>query len=95
MVVNAALGAAPGLLQSVLEARTRVMVEVNCGPDDLDGVIAVLPCMREPTVSSLRDGTGFAVKSAVPRDQIAELIPVLKARGGTDVVVTALAQIVP
>lgn len=83
------------LLRSVLEARQRVMVEVNCGPDDLAAVIDVLPCMREPTVATLHDGAGYAVKAAVPRAQVAELIPVLKAHGGTDVVVTALAQIVP
>jgi hypothetical protein len=31
----------------------------------------------------------------VPRDALAALIPALKAAGGTDVVVSTLAQIVP
>lgn len=83
------------LLRSVLEARHRVMVEVNCGPDALDAVIRVLPCMREPTVSPLHGGAGYAVKSAVPRKQLPELIPQLKACGGSDIVVTSLSQIVP
>ena len=83
------------LLRSVLEARRRVMVEVNCGPDDLEALIAVLPCMREPTVSSLHAGSGYAVKAAVPRADLPTLIPRLRAAGGTDVVVTQLAQIVP
>jgi ATP phosphoribosyltransferase len=83
------------LLRSVLEARRRVMVEVNCGPADLEAIIRVLPCMREPTVSSLHAGSGYAVKSAVPRADLPTLIPKLKANGGTDVVVTELAQIVP
>ena len=61
----------------------------------LEAVIAVLPCMREPTVSPLHGNTGFAVKAAVPRDQLARTIPEIKAKGGSDVVVTALAQIVP
>jgi ATP phosphoribosyltransferase len=83
------------LLRSVLEARRRVMVEVNCGPDDLERLIAVLPCMREPTVSKLHHDAGYALKAAVPREQLPELIPLLKAAGGTDIVVTATAQIVP
>ncbi|MCB9680105.1 MAG: ATP phosphoribosyltransferase [Alphaproteobacteria bacterium] len=83
------------LLRAVLEARSRVMVEVNCGRDDLERILAVIPCMREPTVSSLSHDAGYAVKSAVPRDQLAELIPVLKAHGGTDIVVSTLSQIVP
>jgi len=82
------------LLRSVLEARRRVMVEVNVGPGDLDAVIAVLPCMREPTIASLRGDAGYAVKAAVPRELLATVIPEIKARGGTDIVVSELAQIV-
>ena len=82
------------VLGAVLEARQRVMVEVNVDRDHLEQVIAVLPCMREPTISSLHGDTGFAVKAAVPRAELPSVIPELKAAGGTDVVVTALAQIV-
>jgi ATP phosphoribosyltransferase len=83
------------LVQSVLEARVRVMVEVNVAADRLDAVLAVLPCMRQPTVSTLAGDDGFAVKAAVPRAQLPEVIPRIKACGGGDVVVTRLAQIVP
>jgi len=34
------------LLRSVLDARRRVMVEVNASTDGLDAVVALLPCMR-------------------------------------------------
>lgn len=83
------------LLRSVLEARARVMVEVNVSAELLEAVISALPCMREPTVASLHGGAGYAVKAAVRRDQLAQVIPEIKARGGTDIVVTRLAQIVP
>ncbi len=83
------------LVQSVLEARGRVMVEVNVDKSSLEGVIKALPCMREPTVSPLRGDAGYAVKSAVPRDQLPLIIPEIKNAGGTDIVVTALSQIVP
>ena len=83
------------LVRSVLEARRRVMVEVNVTPDTLEAVLAVLPCMRQPTVAELAGGGGFAVKAAVPRADLPTVIPKLKAAGGSDVVVTRLAQIVP
>lgn len=83
------------LLESVLEARRRVMVEVNVGADRLEEVLRVLPCMREPTISLLAGDSGFAVKAAVPRTELPTVIPRLKAAGGSDVVVTRLAQIVP
>ncbi|MCB9664813.1 MAG: ATP phosphoribosyltransferase [Alphaproteobacteria bacterium] len=83
------------LLRSVLDARQRVMVEVNCAAADLEAIIRVLPCMREPTVSTLHAGAGHAVKAAVPRAELPSLILQLKQHGATDIVVSALAQIVP
>jgi ATP phosphoribosyltransferase len=83
------------VLRSVLEARERVMVEVNVTADGLQAIVDVLPCMREPTISPLHSQSGYAVKAAVPRDLLPTVIPELKECGGTDIVVTSLAQIVP
>ena len=83
------------LVRSVLEARRRVMVEVNVTEPNLARVLEVLPAMRQATVSPLAGGDGFAVKAAVPRDRLPEVIPLLTQCGGTDVVVTRLSQIVP
>ena len=83
------------LLSSVLEARRRVMVEVNVDESRLAGILEALPCMREPTISQLAGGHGFAVKAAVLRTELPEVVPRVKALGGTDVVVTHLGQIVP
>jgi ATP phosphoribosyltransferase-like protein len=83
------------VVRSVLEARSRVMVEVNVTSEKLEAVISVLPCMREPTIATLHGSQGYAVKAAVPRKDLPRVIPLIKARGGTDVVVTQLAQIVP
>jgi ATP phosphoribosyltransferase len=83
------------LLRSVLEARLRVMLEVNAPADRLAAIVSLLPCMREATVAPLYGDAGFAVKAAVPRDQLARVIPAVKAAGGSDLVVTAINQIVP
>jgi ATP phosphoribosyltransferase len=82
------------LLESVLEARRRVMVEVNVAGDRLEELTSKLPCMRHPTVSPLHGEQGFAVKIAVPRDQLPQVIHDLKEHGGTDIVVSAIQQIV-
>jgi ATP phosphoribosyltransferase len=83
------------VLRSVLEARKRVMLEVNVSRDSMDAIVKALPCMRCPTVSPLAGEGLFAVKSAVPRDLLPSLIPKLKALGGSDIVVSPLAQVVP
>jgi ATP phosphoribosyltransferase-like protein len=82
------------LVRSVLEARARVMIEFNVGAEQLASVIEVLPCMREPTISPLHASAGYAVKSAVRRAELPTTIPEIKARGGTDIVVTTPQQIV-
>ena len=82
------------VLESVLEARRRVMLEVNVDSGSLDELVAILPCMRRPTVSRLHEDGGYAIRVAVLRDALPTLIPLVKARGGTDLVVTAPGQIV-
>lgn len=82
------------ITSAVLEARQRVMVEVNVPADALEQVVEILPCMREPTVSRLRSNEGYAVKAAVLRKELAEVVPQIRARGGTDIVVTSPEQIV-
>ena len=83
------------LIRSVLEARKRVMLELNVSKSDLESVVAVLPCMRQPTVAPMHNADGFAVKVAVLRDQLTEVIPLIKERGGSDIIVTQPEQIVP
>jgi len=83
------------LLESVLNARRRVMIEVNAPADRLESLVALLPSMREATVAPLFGSQGYAVRAAVPRVDLPTIIPAIKAAGGTDVVVTKLSQIVP
>ncbi|MGI9013300.1 MAG: ATP phosphoribosyltransferase [Phycisphaerales bacterium] len=82
------------LLESVLSARTRVMLEVNVPAAQLEMVVEVLPCMREPTIAPLYGDGAFAVKAVVPRASLATLIPEIKSRGGTDLVISPIAQVV-
>src|SRR5206468_12418807 len=83
------------LLDSVLVARRRVMLEVNASAACLEAVVAVLPSMRQATVAPLFGTGGYAAKAAVPREPLPQVIPAVKAAGGTDVVVSTLSQIGP
>lgn len=81
------------LLRSVLDARKRVMLEMNVGPEVLDAVLGLLPCMRRPTVMPL-SREGFAVKAAVMRSEVPRLIPRLKAAGATDLLEYPFSRVV-
>ena len=82
------------LLRGVLDARQRVLIELNVAKSDLAALVEMLPCMRQPTVSPLA-GSGFAVRVAVPRDDLATLIPRIRSLGGRDILVTGPSLIVP
>jgi len=83
------------LLRSVLDARKRVVIELNTDGESLERVIEAIPAMRRPTVSPLHGQSGFAVKAAVPRKELTGLIPELKRLGGTDILISQPGQIIP
>jgi ATP phosphoribosyltransferase len=82
------------LLGSVLEARKRVMIEVNVPADRLAEVTEILPVLKSPTISPLKGGD-FAVRAAAPKSSLAGLIPEIKRRGGSGIVVSEISQLVP
>jgi ATP phosphoribosyltransferase len=82
------------LLDGTLEARGKVLVKLNVSGDDLDGVIALLPSMKAPTVSELFGAGGYAVETVVPKAVINTLIPALKDHGATDIIELPLSKIV-
>lgn len=73
------------LFVSVLNARERVMLEMNVPDKNLEEVVRVLPCMRAPTVQKLYGEQGYAVKVAVKKKQTSKLIPLIKKMGATDI----------
>ena len=83
------------VIQSVLSARHRVMIEVNVSKDDLESVASIIPCMRQPTIAALHGDAGYVVKSAVLKSELPTLIPIIKQRGGTDIVVSNIANVIP
>lgn len=83
------------LLTSVIEARKRLLIEMNVPQDCFDAVLPALPCMKSPTVSKLygEKNAGYAVKTAVLKTDVPSLIPKLKALGATDILVYSLRQV--
>jgi len=83
------------LMRSVLEARRRVLLEINVSRERLDEVVAMLPAMKSPTVQPLSVDGAYAVKAAVPVAEVAALIPRLKRAGATDILETSLRRVTP
>ncbi|MDR2793148.1 MAG: ATP phosphoribosyltransferase [Treponema sp.] len=84
------------LFKAVLDGRDRVMLEMNVAESFFDELIGSLPSMRSPTVAPLYgNNAGFAVKIAVRKDEVPDIIPYLKKSGATDIVEYDLRKAVP
>ncbi|GBC86944.1 ATP phosphoribosyltransferase [bacterium HR12] len=62
--------------------------------EDLAAVLEALPAMKSPTVSRLQEG-GYAVETVAEKRKVNTLIPLLKARGATDILELPISKIVP
>lgn len=81
------------LFETVLNARSRVMLEMNCSEADFDTLIKGIPSMKSPTVSPLFGGNGYAIKIAVKKSEVPTLLPKLQSLGATDIVEYELRKV--
>jgi len=81
------------LFRAVLDGRERVMLEMNIPKDQLES-LASLPAMRSPTVATLYGDAGYAVKIAVKKNEVPDIIPKLKRLGALDIVEYDLRKVV-
>jgi ATP phosphoribosyltransferase len=82
------------LLQGAIAALDRVGLMLNVRVEDLDAVLAVLPALRNPTVSHLSDEGWLAVNTILEESVVRRIIPRLKEAGAEGIVEFPLNKIV-
>jgi len=82
------------LLQGAIAALDRVGLMLNVRVEDLDAVLAVLPALRNPTISHLSDGGWLAVNTILEESVVRRIIPRLKEAGAEGIVEFPLNKIV-
>jgi ATP phosphoribosyltransferase len=83
------------MLRGVVAARRRRYVMLNAHESRLDEIRAVLPSMGSPTVLNLLEAGQVAVHAAVEADDVWDLLPRLKAAGGSSILVVPVERLVP
>jgi ATP phosphoribosyltransferase len=82
------------LLKAAIEAQGKVGIMLNVRKGDLDKVLALLPALQRPTISSLSDAEWVAVNTIIEERTVRDLIPKVKAAGGQGIVEYPLNKIV-
>jgi ATP phosphoribosyltransferase len=82
------------LLKAAIEAQGRVGLMLNVRRPDLQTVLALLPALQRPTISSLSDEEWVAVNTIIEERTVRDLIPKLKAARAQGIVEYPLNKIV-
>ena len=82
------------MLRGAMEAQGRVGLMLNVRVDDLPAVLAELPALNSPTVSTLSDKAWVAVNTILEESRCWEVIPKLKAANATGIVEYPLNKVV-
>jgi len=82
------------LLRGAIDASGKVGLMLNVKRADLDAVLAVMPALKRPTVSSLSDSDWVSVTTVIEEKTVRELIPRLKAANAQGIVEYPLNKIV-
>ena len=82
------------MLKGAIDAASKVGLLLNVRRDDLDGVLEVLPALKNPTVSTLSDPDWVAVNTIIEEAVVRQLLPRLKAAKAQGIVEYPLNKIV-
>jgi ATP phosphoribosyltransferase len=82
------------LLQSALEANSKVGLKLNIEKSKLNTILDDLPALRNPTINRLADENWVAIDTILDEKVVREIIPELKVRGAEGIVEYPLNKVV-
>lgn len=82
------------MLTGALAAEGKVGLMMNVRRAEVEGVIAILPALKNPTISSLADDEWVALNTIVDESVVREIVPRLKQAGAQGIVEYPLNKII-
>jgi ATP phosphoribosyltransferase len=83
------------LLQGALLGEQKVGLKMNVARADLERVLALLPALRQPTISPLQTQDWVAVETVLDEKAARDLIPELRRGGAEGIVEYPLNKVIP
>ncbi|HOV03206.1 MAG TPA: ATP phosphoribosyltransferase [Hyphomicrobiales bacterium] len=82
------------LLNAAIAAATRVLIAMNVPQDRVEKVLALLPALSTPTVSTLADAKWVDISTVVEEKTVRDLVPKLYEAGARGIIEMPLNKIV-
>ncbi|MBI3769448.1 MAG: ATP phosphoribosyltransferase [Deltaproteobacteria bacterium] len=82
------------LLLGALQAEMQVGLKLNAPKERLDAIVAMLPSITAPTVSTLYGTDWFSIESVIAESVVRELIPKLLKAGAVGIIEYSLNKVI-
>ncbi|MFH1504097.1 MAG: ATP phosphoribosyltransferase [Candidatus Omnitrophota bacterium] len=82
------------LLKGALDARDKVGLKLNVREKDLNKILALLPALKKPTISSLTLKNWIACEVIVEEKEVRRILPILKENGAQGIIEYPLNKVI-
>ncbi len=82
------------LLKGAILAEQKVGLKMNVSKKNLNKVLAILPAMKKPTISSLSEKGWFDIDTIIDEEVVKEIIPRLKKAGAQGIIEYPLNKVI-
>ena len=82
------------LLGGALEAEGQVGLKMNCPREKVPEIVAILPALKKPTMSSLADEGWVALETILKEKDVRAMIPRLKRAGASGIIEYPLNKVI-
>jgi len=83
------------LLNGAIQAEGKVGLKMNVSEDDLGKILATLPALKRPTISSLSEDGWLSVETIIDESVVRTIIPELKKVGASGIIEYPLNKVIP
>jgi len=82
------------LLKGALEAEGQVGLKLNCPREKVSDIVAMLPALKKPTISSLADDGWVALETILKEKEVRSIVPLLKRAGASGIIEYPLNKVI-
>jgi ATP phosphoribosyltransferase len=82
------------LLKGAMAAYNKVGIKMNVAEQDISRVVAILPCLKAPTISKLHGQDWVAIETIIDETVVREIIPKLQEAGAEGIIEYTLNKVI-
>jgi ATP phosphoribosyltransferase len=66
------------LLKGVVEGRKKLHIFVNVKKENLNSLLASMPALKKPTISTLSEDGWFGVNTIIDKNEFIQIVPIMR-----------------